>query len=140
MTAELVDQAWPFVTAALGAYGANVLTRVQDQAAEGTADWGRQILQRVFGTRPADESPPAAIDRAAADLSDQEAVESLRGRIGQLLEADPELATEVQTMVHQAGQIASGQGQVNAQSYGNSQQNNQGQGIFQVTNSARPER
>ncbi|MFE7722117.1 hypothetical protein ACFU44_24075 [Nocardia rhizosphaerihabitans] len=140
MAVELVNEAWPFVTAALGAYGANVLTRVQDQAAEDTANWGRRILQRVFGTRPADETPPPAIDRAAADLGDSQSQDALRGRIGELLEADPELATEVRAMVHQAGQIASGQGQVNAQSYDNSQQNNQGQGAFQVTNIVRPER
>ena len=53
--ATLVTDATPYVTAALGAYGGAVLTKVQDDAADATVGIGRRLLQRVFGSRATDE-------------------------------------------------------------------------------------
>lgn len=51
MDAEIVQLAGPYLTAAAGAYGAAVLTRVEDVAADATVSVGRRILQTVWRRR-----------------------------------------------------------------------------------------
>lgn len=132
--AALVTAVSPFVTAAVGTYGAAVLARAQEDAADATVGWGRRMLQRLFGADPAEEDVPEVIAELADAPDDADLQAALRVRIRKILAEDSELAAEVAQMVEQAsGQAPVGQGQVNAYASGNAQQINLGQGTMQVS-------
>ncbi|GAA1747073.1 hypothetical protein ACBR40_13665 [Nonomuraea sp. AD125B] len=132
--AALVAAVSPWATAAVASYGAAVLAQAQEDAADATVGWGRKILQRVFGTHPAEEEVPEAIAELAQAPDDADLQAALRVQIRKALAADPGLAAEVARMVEQArGQALVGQGQVNAVATGHAQQANLGQGTMSVS-------
>jgi hypothetical protein len=102
--AELVNIAWPYVTAAVSGYGTAVLRSSEEAATDATVGWGRQILQRIFGTGEA----PEALTDLADDPADTDLQAALRIRIRKALADDPELAEQVRAMLTEA----SGQGGV----------------------------
>ncbi|MFI6291029.1 hypothetical protein ACIBEJ_05550 [Nonomuraea sp. NPDC050790] len=55
--AVVAGEVMPYVSAAVGAYGAAVLAKTQEAAAQSTVGLGTRILQRVFGRS---ETPGAA--------------------------------------------------------------------------------
>ncbi|WP_327125681.1 hypothetical protein [Streptomyces sp. NBC_01727] len=72
MSAEIVQwvqQAGPAVTAAVSAYGAAVLTRAQDAAADATVGVGQRILQAVW--RRGDEAGRAELERVVDEAVDE---------------------------------------------------------------------
>lgn len=95
--ATLVGELSPYVTAAVGTYGAAVLVRAQEEAADATVGWGRRILRRIF----ADEVPETVIELAQAP-DDPDLQAALRVQIRRLLAADEELAAQVRAMVAEA--------------------------------------
>ncbi|GAA3110017.1 hypothetical protein [Streptosporangium carneum] len=139
--ATLVGEVSPYVTAAIGTYGAAVLAQAQEDAADATVGWGRKILQRVFGITSADEEAPETVAELAGDPENADLQAALRVRIRRILAGDPELAAEVAQMVERArGQAAVGQGQVIAYATGNAQQANLAQGSMNVSFGARHDR
>ncbi|MFJ3270144.1 hypothetical protein [Streptomyces sp. NPDC086776] len=73
MSAEIVQwvqQAGPAVTAAVSAYGATVLTRAQDAAADATVGVGQRILQAVW--RRGDEAGRAELERVVDEAVDEQ--------------------------------------------------------------------
>lgn len=131
---SLAHEVSPYVTAAVSAYGAAVLARAQEDAADATVGWGRRILQRIFGIQSEEDAAPDVVAELADDPENTDLQAALRVQIRKLLTADPQLAAEVAQMVAQArNQVAVGQGQVNAQASGNAQQANQGQGTMNVS-------
>ncbi|MFF2205726.1 hypothetical protein [Streptomyces sp. NPDC058145] len=106
---QLVEQAGPYLSAAVGAYGAAVLTRAEDvavgAAVEGTAGLGRRILQVVWRQR--DEEGRAvlesAVREAAEEPDDTDAAAALRQQIKRALREDAELAREVAGLLPTAG-------------------------------------
>jgi hypothetical protein len=103
--ADLVADATPYVTAAVGAYGGAVLAKVRDDAADATVGVGRRLLQRVFGRREGDPLPEG-LAALAADPADPDAVGMVRWAMRQALSADAAMLEEVRAM------LASAQGPV----------------------------
>ncbi|WP_219825969.1 hypothetical protein [Nonomuraea typhae] len=87
----------PYVSAAVGAYGAAVLAKTQEAAAQSTVGLGTRILQRLFGR--GDAASQAAIGELAEHPGDADYVAALRLVIRRALEAEPALAAEIRAML-----------------------------------------
>ncbi|MFE2836689.1 hypothetical protein ACFXI6_37760 [Streptomyces mirabilis] len=98
---QLVDQAGPAVTAAVGAYGAAVLTRAQDVAAEATVGLGQRILQLVWRRR--DEVGRTELERVVGEAADEQDDAYSTAVLGRLLrralQDDPGLREELSAML-----------------------------------------
>lgn len=94
---QWVQQAGPAVTAAASAYGAGVLTRAEDVAADATVSLGQRILQLVWRRR--DEAGRAELERVvdeAADEQDDAYTTAVLSRLlKRALQEDPELREEL---------------------------------------------
>lgn len=90
---------WPYVSAAIGAYGSAVLTKAQDVAADETVSLGRRLLQRIW-QRPESQAAlgSAVSDRVQAPDGD-DSLAALRLQIKKALAADPALAKELADML-----------------------------------------
>lgn len=86
--ATLVTDATPYLTAALTAYGAAVLTKVRDDAADATVGLGRRLLQRIFGGRDDEEPLPVPLAEVVDAPDDADALGALRLAIRRELEGD----------------------------------------------------
>ncbi|MEY2246609.1 hypothetical protein AB8A21_27370 [Streptomyces sp. BF23-18] len=95
--AQLVGQAGPAVTAAVGAYGAAVLTRAQDAAADATVGLGQRILQLVWRRR--DEAGRAELERVVGEAADEQddaySTTVLSRLLKRALQDDPALREEL---------------------------------------------
>lgn len=107
MSAEIVQtvkQASPYLTAALSAYGAQVLAQAENAAAEATANLGRRILQAVWRRR--NEKGRAALEEAVHDAAeesaDTDAVAALRQQVKRALREDTELLKELVNLMSSA--------------------------------------
>lgn len=98
---QLVEQAGPYLTAAVGAYGAAVLTRAEDAAADVTVTLGQRILGAVWRRR--DEEGQAELERVvdeAADEQDESYTAAVLGRLlRRALQDDAELRAELSAML-----------------------------------------
>ncbi|MEU5666746.1 hypothetical protein [Streptomyces longwoodensis] len=94
---ELVEQAGPYLTTALGAYGAGVLGRAESAAVDATANVGRRILYAEWRRRSAQSQTEleAAVRDAAEDPNDADAAAALRQQIKRALRDDEELLQEL---------------------------------------------
>lgn len=95
----LAGQVVPYVGAAVGAYGAGVMTRLEEAAADETVRVGQQLLRKLLGTgarRPGVEQ--AVTDLAAAD-GDPDFLAALRAQIRLALRQDPTLAAELNSLL-----------------------------------------
>jgi hypothetical protein len=107
----------PYVSAAVGAYGAAVLERVQESTADATVSLGRRLLARLLGR---DTSVPAmreAVTDLVDDPADEDRIAALRWQIRKVLAADPEMAAEIRRMLADQGVAitASGERSIAAQ-------------------------
>ncbi|MFG2820949.1 hypothetical protein ACGFX4_16165 [Kitasatospora sp. NPDC048365] len=104
---QLVEQAGPYLTAAVSAYGATVLTRAQNAAADGTAEVGRRIVRAVWQRRrrPDQLALEAAVEAVAAEPESPEAADDLRRQIERALREDAELRAEIAAMLPGAPQV-----------------------------------
>lgn len=93
--AKIVDEAWPYVSAAVVGYGAAVLKTSEDAAASATVSLGRRILQRVFGPG----QPPEALADLASDPRDVDLQAALRVALRKLLAEDDGLLAQVRGML-----------------------------------------
>ncbi|WP_328749665.1 hypothetical protein OHT57_29985 [Streptomyces sp. NBC_00285] len=107
---QLVEQAGPYLSAAVGAYGAGVFSRAQDAAvdaaADATASLGQRILRAVWHRR--DDQGRAALEsavREAAEEPDEDAAGALRQLIKRALREDTELAREVAELLPAQGGV-----------------------------------
>ncbi|WP_190018590.1 hypothetical protein [Streptomyces lucensis] len=104
---QVVEQAGPYLTAAVGAYGAAVLARAENAAADATADVGCRLLRAVW--RRGDARHRAALEtavaEAAAEPGDADAAGALRQQIKRVLREDPELLSELAALLRTAGAV-----------------------------------
>ncbi|MFE6103638.1 hypothetical protein ACFVQ4_27245 [Streptomyces laurentii] len=98
---QWVAQAGPAMTAAVGAYGAAVLTRAEGAAADATVGLGRRILQAVWRRR--DEAGQAELERVVDEAAAENDEEFSRVTLGRLLrralEDDPELRRDLAALL-----------------------------------------
>jgi hypothetical protein len=94
----IVNDAWPFVSAAVAGYGAAVLKVSEDAAADATLSLGRRILQRVFGRG----HTPDALADLAADPQDTDLQAALRVALRKLLAEDGELTAQIRDLLAEA--------------------------------------
>jgi hypothetical protein len=100
--ASIAVEMTPYVSAAFGAYGAAVLAKVRDDAADATVGLGRRLLQRVFGRRNPEQPLPEPLADLAADPDDAMALNAVTYAIRKALEADAAMLAEVRTMLASA--------------------------------------
>jgi len=100
--AQVAAEMVPFVTTALSAYGGAVLAKVEDDAADATAGFGRRLLQRVFGRRKGGEPLPPVLAKVAANPDDADYLGTLRATIRDALEGDARMLAEVREILAQA--------------------------------------
>jgi hypothetical protein len=100
---SLAAEMTPYVSAAVGAYGAAVLAKARDEAADATVGLGRRLLQRVFGSRHEGELLPGPLADLAANPQDEDALAAVRLAVRKALAADPVLAAEVRSMLAAPG-------------------------------------
>jgi hypothetical protein len=96
---QLAVQAWPFVGAAVAAYGTAVATRASDAGANATVELGRRVFQRIWRREEDRPELRAALDEAAAAPEDKAAQDALRTEIKRLLHEDASLAEEVSALL-----------------------------------------
>ncbi|MDH6119332.1 hypothetical protein [Kitasatospora sp. GAS204B] len=120
---QLVEQAGPYVSAAVTAYGAAVLTRAQDAAVDATANLGQRILQTVWQRRQRSDQAALTVSvaEAAAEPENPEAAADLRRQIERALREDDRLREDVAAMLPPTPQVvitASGERGIAAQHIG----------------------
>ena len=109
----VLAEALPVMSAAVGAYGAGVLSRVEGAAADVTVGLGRRLLQRVWRGAARPEAVRAAVAELADAPQDPDALAGLRVQVRKVLAADPALLAEVAGMLPARGAVgASGMGAV----------------------------
>lgn len=96
---HVLREAMPLIGAAVGVYGAGVLAKTENAAAEATVNLGKRILDRIW--HRADQ--PAPLEAAVADLAqspqDPDALGALRLQIRKVLSRDPSLLGELATLL-----------------------------------------
>ncbi|MFD9539383.1 hypothetical protein [Streptomyces sp. NPDC060022] len=121
---QLVQQAGPYLTTAVSAYGVAVFTRAESAAADATANLGRRILQAVWRRR--DEEGQAELEAAVQDAAeapdDADAAAAVRQQIKRALRDDIELLGELARMLPAADEtvnvMASGERSIAAKTIG----------------------
>src|SRR5690242_13840770 len=105
VSTDLASQVIPYLMAVIGTYGAKVIDKIGDEAADATAEAtvgsGRRILRRLLtGTRSA-RALTAAVDDVAAHPADDQVrddlVATLRAQVRKALTVDPRLADDIET-------------------------------------------
>jgi hypothetical protein len=98
---QFMEEAGPYLTAALSAYGAGVLTRTENAAVDATANVGRRILQAVWRRR--DEQGRAELESVVGEVleeqEDEDAFASLRHQIKKALREDASLMQELSDLL-----------------------------------------
>jgi hypothetical protein len=103
--ASLAAEMMPYMSAAIGAYGAAVLATARDDAADVTVEVGRRLLQKVFGSRRKGEPLPFQLATSAGTPGDGDALGAVWQAVRQVLAADPALAAEVQVILASAPHV-----------------------------------
>ncbi|MEU2552243.1 hypothetical protein ABZ589_11155 [Streptomyces sp. NPDC013313] len=98
---QLVEQAGPYLTAAVGAYGAAVLTRAQDAAADATVGLGQRILQSLWrrGNEAGRAELERVVDEAADEQDDAYSAAVLSRLLRRALRDDPGLQEELSALL-----------------------------------------
>jgi hypothetical protein len=76
--AALADQLMPYLTAAIGGYGAAVAAKTQDVVADETVSLGRRLVQRLLTWERSQPQMQAAISDVARAPEDEDAAAALR--------------------------------------------------------------
>lgn len=105
----VLAEALPVMSAAVGAYGSGVLSRVEDAAADATVGLGRRLLQRVWQRAKQPDAVKAAVAELAEAPGDADALAGLRLQVRKVLAQDAELLAELVGVLPARGAvIASG--------------------------------
>lgn len=99
---QLVVQSWPFVSAAVGAYGTAVLTQATDLSAASTVSLGQRVLQRLWNREEGRDPLQRAVDGVVAEPEDEDAQAALRQEIKRALREDAALLEDVRAMLGEA--------------------------------------
>jgi len=97
--ATIANQVMPYVTAAIGAYGAAVWAKAQETAADETVSLGRRLLQRLARREESRPRLEAAVADVADAPDDEDFTAALRAQIKKALAADAQLAADIAEML-----------------------------------------
>lgn len=103
----LASQVVPYITAAVGAYGAAVLTRIEDTAADQTVRVGQRLLRRLLGSRAGRPGIEQAVTALATSGGDRDFQIALRAQIKLALRQDPELAAQLAALMPHTPTVSS---------------------------------
>ncbi|MBO4140151.1 MULTISPECIES: hypothetical protein [Micromonospora] len=99
---EVASAVVPYLSAAAGAYGAAVVQRVSDGAADATANRtlgvGRRLARRLFGSSRGDQVRTALVELAERPL-DEDLVDVLREQVQAALAVDRALLADVMQLL-----------------------------------------
>ncbi|MFF3669594.1 hypothetical protein [Microtetraspora malaysiensis] len=131
----LVNELSPYAVTAIGAYGAAVLSKAQEEAVDVTVGWGRKILQKIFGVNTAEDGLPSSVAELIDAPEDADLQAALRVEIRRMLAKNATLAAELAQMLEHARREcgANGQGVVTALAFDNARQYNLGQGTMNIS-------
>lgn len=121
---QLVEQAGPYLSTAVSAYGVAVFSRAESAAVDATANLGRRMLQTVWRRRNAQGRAEleAAVQDAAEAPEDADAAAAMRQQVKRALREDAELLAELARMLPAAGETvtvtASGERSIAAKTIG----------------------
>jgi hypothetical protein len=101
-SAQLVNDAAPYVVSALSAYGGAVLAKTKEEAANATVGTGRRLTRRIFGTRREGDPVPKVLADVIQDPSDPDYLGALRVAMRDALAADHGLADQVRAILKTA--------------------------------------
>lgn len=101
--AEIVTNATPYVTAALGTYGGAVLSKTRDKGTSKAVDVGARLLERVFGQKEGEPVPEAVAD-VVTHPGDDEFLTALKVTIRKILEHDAAMLADVRSILAEAPQ------------------------------------
>ncbi|MFD4952527.1 hypothetical protein [Streptomyces sp. NPDC058451] len=99
MDPSLVDAMMPSLTAAVAAYGANVLVRAEDAAAMETVRLGQRLLARLRRNEDVQPRIDVAVEDLASALDDQDFLSALRAQIKKALVEDADLASDLEKLL-----------------------------------------
>lgn len=95
----LVGEVASAVSLAVGAYGAGVLTRAEDAAADSTVRLGQRLLARMLHRPTSTEHIRSAVVDLVRAPDDPDVLETLRLHIKAIFADDPQLRAEVASML-----------------------------------------
>ncbi|MFI5993904.1 hypothetical protein ACIBAC_18960 [Streptomyces sp. NPDC051362] len=99
MDPSLVDAVMPSVTAAVAAYGANVLVHAEDTAAVETVRLGQRLLARLRRNEDVQPRIDVAVQDLASALDDEDFLGALRAQIKKALAEDAGLASDLKKLL-----------------------------------------
>lgn len=99
----MVDAVVTSVGAAVGAYGAAVLTRGEDAAADATVRLGQRLLARLRRNPESGDQIAEAVENLAAHPGDDDYLGLLRAKIARVVDGDRALAGELAGLLAAAG-------------------------------------
>ena len=103
----VLAEALPVMSTAVGAYGAGILSRMEDATADATLGLGRRLVQWVRHH----SRQPSAVEAAVAELAqepiDPDALAALRLQVRKVLAQDPELLMQLSAMLPGKGAVSS---------------------------------
>ncbi|MGQ4332959.1 hypothetical protein [Streptomyces hayashii] len=99
MDPSLVDAVMPTVTAAVAAYGANVLVHAEDAAAVETVRLGQRLLARLRRNEDVQPRIDVAVQDLASALDDEDFLGALRAQIKKALGEDADLASDLKKLL-----------------------------------------
>jgi hypothetical protein len=104
MDASTIDAVMSGLTAAIGAYGREVLVRTEETAGDATVRLGLRLLARL---RRGEGKAHAAVEEAVADVAqnpgDEDFQAALRAQVKKALSRDPELARDLAGLLREGG-------------------------------------
>ncbi|MFJ2417491.1 MULTISPECIES: hypothetical protein [Streptomyces] len=99
MDPSLVDAVMPGVTAAVAAYGANVLVHAEDAAAIETVRLGQRLLARLRRNEDVQPRIDVAVQDLTSALDDEDFLGALRAQIKKALVEDADLASDLKKLL-----------------------------------------
>lgn len=102
----VAGQIVPVIGAAVAAYGAGVLSRAEDEAAEATVRLGQRLLSRILHRAPEPGPVEAAVGELAAAGDDADALAALRFQVRKVLAGDAGLVAELAGMLPSRAEAA----------------------------------
>jgi hypothetical protein len=94
--ADLINESWPFISAAAAGYGTAVIKNAQDSVASATVTRGRQIIKRIFEKRDISHE----LEDYAQNKDDAGREKALRNVIARALSEDQIAAEEVRSLLN----------------------------------------